>query len=89
MRLTILGLLALTMWAADAPKPEPPKITEAQQIAYFQAKADLLEAQSAANAAQNRLDAAVKSMQAVCPLALDKDQRPVCQEPKPVEAAKP
>lgn len=88
MRLTILGLLALTMWAADAPKP--PSITAEQRETYQQARADLAEAQLAVVQAQARLKAAVDAMQAVCPLVVDAQGKPQCvpqpkaEEPKPV-----
>ena len=73
-----------------AEKPVP-HITAEQQLAYFQAKADLTEAQARAVDAQKRMDDAVKVMQAVCPLVLDEKQRPQCapEPPKPVEKSKP
>jgi hypothetical protein len=81
-----LALLCAVLIARGADAPKPPQITDAQQIAYFQARAEVAEAQAALTAAQTKLEAAVKAMQAVCPLTLDVAQRPVCQvapEPKP------
>lgn len=88
MRLLLILALTGVIWAVD--KPTPSKITEAQQVMYFQAKSDVLEATMAQTSAQARLDAVVKAMTAVCPLVLDAQQRPVCavvsktEEPKPV-----
>ena len=77
MKLTIL-FLALGLYAADKPK-----ITAEMREAYFQAKADVLEAMAAHDSAQKRLDAAVKAMQAVCPLITDAQGKPQCQPEPP------
>ena len=55
---------------------------------FFQAKADLLEAQVKLTDAQKRLDASLKEMQAVCPLTLDAQGKPQCAPPTTPESAK-
>ena len=82
----------------SAPPTVPsPRITTEQQVAYFQALADLTQNQAAVMQSQVAVQAAVKAMTDVCPLALDENKRPQCKpEPKVViepasatEAAKP
>jgi hypothetical protein len=86
---TALIVLFLALAAGGQDKPAGPKITSELREVYQQARADLSEAQLAVVQAQARLKAAVDAMQAVCPLALDAQQRPVCapqtkaEEPKP------
>ena len=69
------------------PEPAaPPAITSEMRETYFQAKSDVLEAQVALTAAQGRLDASVKGMQAVCPLIVDAQGKPQCAPPVEPEA---
>ncbi len=77
MRLVLL-FLCLAAIAADLPAP---KITLEQQAEWLQARADLLEAQLAVKTAEQKLVAVVTKLQAVCPLALNKDGRPECIPP--------
>jgi hypothetical protein len=94
--------LAGAMWAQDKPmrdeshgileipatKTTVPKITAEQQVAYFQAKADVLEAQVALQLANDRLKGTVEVLTRVCPLVLDAQQRPQCAPPPAPEAKK-
>ena len=67
-----------------------PVITAELREIYQQARADSAEAQLAVTAAQARLEAAVKAMQAVCPLTVDQQGKPQCApEPPKSEAKKP
>ena len=83
MKLTLcimLAGLAGPLLGQDAPADQP-EITSELREAYFHAKSDTLEAQLVLEAAQKRLDAAVKAMQAICPLVVDADGKPQCAAP--------
>jgi hypothetical protein len=88
MNIFALALVILTVFVAcmaqDAkPVDKPaPHITTEQQVVYFQARADLVEAQSLATDAQRHFNEVAKELQAVCPLVLDANRRPQCAEPK-------
>ena len=88
IRVTLILAIALVGMAQPQPKEskastpkDPPKITAEMRETFFQAKSDLLEAQAKLTDAQKRLDASLKEMQAVCPLTLDAQGKPQCQEP--------
>lgn len=75
--------LMLLMFA-DAPGPKPePRITAEQQLAYFQARAELAEQKLAALEAEKPVAAAVADLQKTCPVTLDDKRRPVCVKPEP------
>ena len=81
---TICALGFLLCWTGivrGQDKPEP-VITSEMREAYFQAKADVLEAQAVLEAAQKRFQAAVEIMTKTCPLILDAQGKPQCA-PKP------
>ena len=64
------------------------KFYETADVLVFPALRDsggssLLEAMAAHDSAQKRLDAAVKAMQAVCPLITDAQGKPQCQPEPP------
>jgi hypothetical protein len=67
---------------------DPPKITAEMRETFFQAKADVLEAQAKLTDAQKRMQESVKSMEAVCPLMLDAQGKPQCAPPAPPTEAK-
>ena len=81
------GVVQVDAGLKDKGKPIlPPAITSDMRETYFQAKSDVLEAQVALTAAQGRLDASVKGMQAVCPLIVDDKGKPQCAPPVEPEA---
>ena len=79
--IALVGMAQPQQREPASPPKDPPKITAEMRETFFQAKSDLLEAQAKLTDAQKRLDASLKEMQAVCPLTLDAQGKPQCQEP--------
>lgn len=90
--LTACWLLIAMAHAADAPKP--PVISDALQKRFFKAQSEVAQAQAAAKAAQDALQAKAsafnevgKEIQDVCGkefnAQLDKDGWPSCVKPEP------
>lgn len=94
MKLLILSLAAVSLWAQDAktepPKPEPIKLQEPAKddiINWLRARLELAEAQKTACEAPAKIQQAAMQLTkpGVCALTLDANGLPVC---KPAEPAK-
>ena len=83
MKLLIAFIISVTCFGQEAAKTSPPAptITLAEQADWLQARAELAEAQLAAQRASDRLAKLSRDFNQRCPLEADKNGRPQCKVP--------
>ena len=95
MKLLLIAISCLTVFAADPPKEDPPKpaekhLTAEQRAQFWRRSSDTVAAIAAAKEAQAKMDATIAELKAFCSgdLALDAKGEPDCQQPKAEPSSK-